>query len=330
MALGTARRARQATRAGTRPRRRSLGQQMWRYKWCYVFMIPSLVLAALFTAYPIVASWYFSFLDWSGFTAERTWTGLANYREVIHDQYFWSAFGHSFLFMAASVPPRLILALIVALILNDQALKLAPLFRTLFFLPVVTTAAIVGIVMTFVFSPFNGPLNKALLSVHILGQPIDFLGNPQTALWTVIAVFIWKNFGITMIYWLAALQTIPAELYEAARVDGAGARQLFLRITVPLITPFTIIILLITVVQTLRVFAIVQTMTGGGPFFASEVIEVYIYRTAFGTGGIPRLGYASAAAVFFGVTTFVIAALQGWGLKRANAARKEFTGGGAA
>jgi ABC-type sugar transport system permease subunit len=330
MALGAARRARALTRAGTKTRRGSLGQQIWRHKWCYVFMIPSLVLAALFTAYPIVASWYFSFLDWSGFTAERTWIGLANYKEVIHDQYFWSAFGRSFLFMAASVPPRLILALIVALILNDRALKLAPIFRTLFFLPVVTTAAIVGIVMTFVFSPFNGPLNKALLMTHILGRPIDFLGNPQTAIWTVIVVFIWKNFGITMIYWLAALQTVPTELYEAARVDGAATRQLFMRITVPLLTPFTIIIALITIVQTLRVFAIVQTMTGGGPFFASEVIEVYIYRTAFGTGGIPRLGYASAAAVFFGLTTFFIAIIQGWGLRKANATRKDYIAGGAA
>lgn len=323
-----------ATRAAPRlarpaaPPRRALWRQMWRARWYYLFMIPSLILAVMFTAYPIVASWYYSFLDWSGFTSQQTWVGLANYRETLHDTYFWGAFKRSFLFMFASVPPRLILALLVALLLNDQALKLAPVFRTLFFIPVVTTAAIVGVVMTFIFSPFNGPIDKALLALHLIDRPIDFLGNPDTALWTVVVVFIWKNFGITMIYWLAALQTVPAELYEAARVDGAGRLAIFRRITIPLLTPFTVIITLITVVQTLRVFPIVQTMTGGGPFFASEVMEVYIYRTAFGTGGIPRLGYASAVAVVFGVTTMFIAIGQGWALRRARAATRTLEAGG--
>jgi len=303
--------------------RGGLAQRIWHYRWCYLFMVPSLVLALMFTLYPIVDSWYISFLNWSGFTAEREWVGLANYREIIGDQYFWAAFRRSFLFMGVTLPIRLGLALGLAILLNDQALKLSPVFRTFFFIPVVTTAAIVGIVMTFVFSPFNGPVNKALLGTGLADRPIDFLGNPDTAIWTVMAVFIWKNLGITMIYWLAALQTIPAELYEAAKVDGAGAWTSFRRITVPLLTPFTIIITLITAVQTLHVFPIVQSMTGGGPFFASEVIEVYIYRAAFGEGGIPRLGYASAAAVFFGLTTLVIALLQGWGLRRANAARRE-------
>jgi multiple sugar transport system permease protein len=314
--------------AGATGRRGSLGQRIWHHRWCYVFMLPSLVLAALFTFYPIVDSWYISFLNWSGFTAERQWVGLDNYREVIDDQYFWAAFRRSFLFMGVSLPIRLGLSLAVAILLNDRALRLAPVFRTFFFIPVVTTAAIVGIVMTFVFSPFNGPVNKFLLGSGLADRPVDFLGNPDTAMWTVLGVFIWKNFGITMIYWLAALQTIPAELYEAARIDGAGGWALFRRITVPLLVPFTIIITLITAVQTLHVFPIVQSMTGGGPFFASEVIEVYIYRTAFGEGGIPRLGYASAAAVFFGLTTLFIALIQGWGLRRANAARREYNLGG--
>jgi len=323
-----------ATRAAprtARPRatpRRPLLPQIWAARWYYLFMAPALVLAVLFTLYPIVASWYYSFLDWSGFTSQQTWIGLANYRETLHDTYFWGAFKRSFLFMFASVPPRLILALLVALLLNDRALKLAPIFRTFFFIPVVTTAAIVGVVMTFLFSPFNGPIDKALLAVHLIDRPIDFLGNPDTALWTVVVVFIWKNFGITMIYWLAALQTIPAELYEAATVDGAGRWVIFRRITLPLLTPFTVIIALITVVQTLRVFPIVQTMTGGGPFFASEVMEVYIYRTAFGTGGIPRLGYASAVAVVFGLTTMVIAIGQGWALQRARAATRAIEAAG--
>lgn len=295
-------------------RRKSLWQEIRKARWCYIFMLPSLILTGMFTFYPIFASWQFAFYDWSGFTVTKTFVGLANFQEVIGDRLFWGAFRRSFIFMLVSVPLQMGLSLIVAIVLNDKALKLAPLFRTLFFIPVVTTVAIVGIVMTFIFSPFNGPVNRILLSSGMVSRPIDFLGGADTALWTVIGVFVWKWFGITMIYWLASLQTVPADLYEAARLDGAGRWALFRYIIFPLLVPFALVILLITAVGSLNVFALVQTMTGGGPFFSSEVMEVYIYRTAFGTGGggsVPRLGYASAAGVFFGLAVMVITILQG-------------------
>ena len=291
-----------------------LWQQIVKARWCYLFMLPSLLLTGLFTFYPIFASWYFSFLDWSGFTDTKLLVGFANYREVMGDALFWGAFRRSFIFMLVSVPLQLVFSLIVAVVLNDKSFGLAPLFRTLFFIPVVTTTAIVGIVMTFIFSPFNGPVNRILVNSGILNQPIDFLGNPQTALGTVIGVFVWKWFGITMIYWLAALQTVPSDLYEAAKLDGAGRWHIFRYIIVPLLTPFAIVITLITAVGSLNVFALVQTMTAGGPYYSSEVMEVYIYRTAFGTssgGSVPRLGYASAAGVFFGLAVMVITIFQG-------------------
>jgi ABC-type sugar transport system permease subunit len=302
-------------------RRMSLGHRIWVSRWCYLFVLPNLTLAAMFTFYPAVMSWYFSFLDWSGFTANRDWVGLDNFREVINDSYFWGAFRRSFYFMFVGVPIQVILSLVIALILNDSSYKLGPFFRTVFFLPVVTSAAIIGIVMTFILSPFNGPLNQALLTSGLRDTPVDFLGDPGTALWTVVGVWIWKWFGITMIYWLAALQVVPQDLYEAARLDGANRFFLHKDITLPMIIPFAVVILLITIVSSLNVFGLVQTMTGGGPFFASEVMEVYIYRNAFGEGGIPRLGYASAAALFFGITVLGLSLLQGWGLKKANSAR---------
>ena len=324
MALGAAGRARRLAERGTAIQQRgTLWRRIWRARWIYLFMLPNLVLAAMFTLYPTVMSWYFSFLDWSGFTSDREWIGLANFREIVQDSYFWDAYRRSFLFMFAAIPIKMVLSLIVAIILNDKALKLSPVFRTFFFIPVVTSAAIVGIVMTFVFSPFNGPINQALLKSGLASTPIDFLGNPDTALWTVVAVFVWKSFGITMIYWLAALQVVPQELYEAGRVDGATRWQLHRHITVPLIVPFAVIITLISVVGALNVFGLVQTMTGGGPFFASEVMEVYIYRTAFGEGGIPRLGYASAAALFFGITVMGLSLLQGWAARKVGTARAQ-------
>lgn len=323
MAIGTAQRAGSLMNQGRPDKNKSLGQRMWAARWCYLFMLPNLILAGMFTFYPTVMSWYFSFLDWSGFTSDREWIGLENFREIINDSFFWDAYVRSFLFMAVAVPIQVVLALIIALVLNDQSYKLGPFFRTVFFLPVVTSAAIIGIVMSFVFSPFNGPINKVLMQTNLTSGPIDFLGDPDTALWTVAGVWIWKWFGITMIYWLAALQVVPQDLYEAARIDGAGRWNLHKDITLPMVFPFAVVIVLITIVGSLNVFGLVQTMTQGGPFFASEVMEVYIYRNAFGESGIPRLGYASAAALFFGITVLGLSLLQGWGLKKANDARSQ-------
>ncbi len=302
---------------------KSLGRRIWSSRWCYLFMLPNLVLAAMFTFYPAVMSWYFAFLDWSGFLGSRSWAGWDNFRLVINDEFFWNAYKRSFQFMVVAVPIQVVLAFILALILNDSSYKLGTFFRTVFFLPVVTSAAIIGIVMTFVFSPFNGPINKVLLQVGLVDRPVDFLGDPDTALWTVAAVWIWKWFGITMIYWLAALQVVPQDLYEAARIDGANRFSIHKDITLPMILPFAVVIVLITIVGSLNVFGLVQTMTGGGPYFASEVMEVYIYRNAFGNTGLPRLGFASAAALFFGVTVVAISLVQAWGLRKAAAARAQ-------
>lgn len=298
-------------------------------RWCYLFVLPSLVLAGLFTFWPLVASWYYSTLDWSGFGSTGDFIGMQNYRELLADQYFWNAFGNSFLFMTVTVPIRLALALLVAIILNDVRLRLAPIFRTLFFLPVVTTTAIIGILMTFLLSPRNGPVNQILMSAGLIELPLGFLSDPEMALWSVMGVSIWKSFGISMIYWLAALQSIPSELYEAARMDCASRIRSHLHITLPLMKPFAIIIILITAANTLRIFDLVQTMTQGGPYFATEVMEVYIYRTAFSVtgGGIPRLGLASAAGVLFGVTVMLIALGQGWAARRVARLRRDLGAG---
>ena len=311
------------------PAKKSIAQQMRANVWVYVFMLPSLILTGMFTLYPIFASAWYSLFQWSGFTADPFYIGIANYEEVITDQQFWNAFRNSFEFMLWSVPIKLTLALVIAIILNDRALRLAPIYRTMFFIPVVTTTAIVGIVMTFILSPFNGPINLVLLETGLINRPIDFLGDPSRSLRSVVGVEIWKWMGTPMIYWLAALQTIPISLYEAAKVDGANWWKQFLHITVPLLRPFAVVIVLITAVNTLNVFALVQTMTQGGPFFSSEVMEVYIYRTAFGASNsmtLPRIGYASAAAVFFGVAVMFIAVLQFFAARWANTQRGGLSG----
>lgn len=306
-------------------RTRGRPERVWHSHWCYVFMVPSALLTLLFTLYPTIMSWYFSFLDWSGFSDTAHFVGLGNYSELLHDTMFWQSFGRSLLFVLVAVPIRLVLSLLVAILLNNQAMRLSPLFRTLFFLPVVTTAAIVGVVMSLLYSPFNGPINQALLGIGVVDAPIDFLGDPGTSLWSVMAVEIWKSFGITMIYWLAALQTVPRSYLEAAAVDGAGRWQQLRHVTGPLLLPFAAIITLLTANQTLHTFGIVQTMTAGGPFFSSQTVEVYIYQTAFAPegGGVPQLGYASAAGCLFGLCVMLLALLQLWAGRRLAQARAQ-------
>lgn len=287
--------------------------------WCYAFLLPGLVLTTMFVFYPMVASWVFSTLDWTGFTSDRRFVGLANYAELVRDPLFWGAFWRSMVFVLVGVPLRVGLALLLAIVLNNVVRgRTSVFFRTVFFMPVMASASIIGVVLTFVLSPNRGPLNTFLQQTGLVDSPIEFLSDPSLAFWVTLLAHTWKNFGMTLIYWMAALQTIPEEYYEAAKVDGAGAVRQLLNVTLPLLLPFAIIIIVLTANENLHAFALIQAMTAGGPYYTTQVIEVYIYQTAFApsaAGGVPRLGYASAAGCFFGVATLVLALLQGWGAK---------------
>lgn len=281
--------------------------------WIYLFLLPTILGYGLYTVYPLVASWWYAFLDWPGFALRGTFVGLSNFRELWRDELFWNAFANSLVFLAIAVPVRVGLALLLAIVLNSRRTPFRGLFRTLLFLPVVTTGAIIGVVFTLILDA-SGPVNLALVNASLLQTPVNFLGTAGTSLYSAIGVWVWKWLGITLIYWLAALQTIPHELYEASRVDGANAWREFRHITLPLLVPFLVIITLIDMVGALNVFDLLLTLTGGGPAFSSEVIEIYVYRTAF-HATVPRLGYASAAAVLFGLLTMVLAVLQAVGVR---------------
>lgn len=287
--------------------------------WIWVFLLPTVILYGAYTLYPIIASYWYSLVEWNGFTADQTFVGIRNYEAVFADPMFWSSVRITLIFMLLVAPARVILSLLLAIVLNSPRMPFAGLLRTVYFLPVVTTTAIVGVVMQFILDPSSGPVNGALRTLGI-SDGVNFIGDSGTALVTAAVIYVWKFFGITMIYWLAALQTIPSELYEAARIDGASSAMIFRHITVPLLKPFLIIISLLTIEDTFRAFDLMQTMTGGGPFFSTEIIEIYIYRWAF-AASIPQLGFASAAAVLFGLFVFVVGLIQLWGVRTAGRLR---------
>lgn len=274
--------------------------------WCWVFMALAVGFYILFQGYPIICSIQYSLLNWSGMTSNAAYVGLANYKELLQDELFWNAFVNSFKYMAMIVPLELAVSLFLAYMLNDEKMKGRSVYRTMYFIPVITTASVVGIIMIFILG-VQGPINHALVALGIIDDPINFLGNAKYALPTLVIISLWKDCGTYMIYWLAGLQGVPKDIYEAATLDGANRRQTFFKIVLPLIAPTAGIIAILCAVNSLKVFDIVKTMTEGGPFYATDVIATYVYRTAFSSEiGMPRLGYASAAALFFGGTVIVI------------------------
>ncbi|MEO3794708.1 sugar ABC transporter permease [Nonomuraea sp. B10E15] len=281
--------------------------------WIYLFLLPTLLGYGAYTVYPLLASWWFALLDWPGFATAGTFVGVENFERLIGDDLFWNAFWNSIVFLVFAVPLRVGLALALALVLNRKKTPFKGFFRTLFFLPVVTTGAIVGVVFTLLLDA-SGPVSLALVWSGLIDSPANFAANAGTSLYAGIAVWVWKWLGITLIYWLAALQTIPQGMHEAAMIDGAGAWAEFRHVTMPLLVPFLVIITLIDTVAAFNVFDLMQTLTGGGPSFSSEVIEIFIFRTAF-QATVPQLGYASAAAVLFGLLTVGFAIAQAVGMR---------------
>lgn len=298
------------TRSANRARRVSravLRREMRAHRWHYVFLTPMVVLALMFTVWPIVASWVISFFRWDGFGPLDEFVGFDLFVEAVGSPLFWNAFGNTFWFTAVAVVIEMPLALFFALLLNNVRLRGRNIYRVLIFIPVVTTTAVVGVVFAVLLSANGGAVNVLLEAVHIVDGPINFLGSETIALPTVLGVNLWKNVGVTMIYFLAALQTVPQDVYDAAAVDGASRWRTLRHITVPMILPIGMVILLLTVITSFDAFDLVQTMTGGGPNHSTDIIPTYIYRYAFNPEQfLPRYGFASAAALFFGVAVLIL------------------------
>lgn len=276
--------------------------------WNLVFLTPMVVLFLAFTVWPIVASWVYAFFEWDGVEPLTEFVGFDNFREVLTDPLFWNAAWHSLLFSLGAIVIQVPLALLLAVLLNKLWLRGRNIYRLLIFLPVVSTMAVVGIIFRILLDPVGGPLNAAVGWFGI--DPINFLGDNLTALPTVVAVAIWHGIGITLVYWLATLQTVPQDLYDAAAIDGANARQTLTRITLPMVAPLAVVILALTFQRSLNPFDLVQAMTAGGPGRATDVEATYVYRLAFGsTVTEHRYGFASAAGATFGVLVLAVTLL---------------------
>ncbi len=300
----------------------SKGKSFWqRHGAAYVMCSPTIVLFLVFLAFPIFYVFYTSLLNWNGIQSAfaAPFVGFDNYQRLVRDEFWWQAVRNTLLYAGIKITVELPLALLLAVVLNS-GIRGVVAFRTIGFIPVITSIAVISLAFTFFFSPLPGaPFNEFLVNLGIIDRPIAFLGERETAFWTVTAIAVWHDVGINMVFFLAALQTVPKDLYEAAKVDGANARQRFLHIDVPVIRPLTAMIITLSLAGSLRVFDYFSILTGGGPGFSTTTMVLYMFRyTSFGGGGLsgmstqPEVGYGSAVAIGLGLIILAVVLFQQW------------------
>jgi len=269
-----------------------------------LFVAPNLILFGIFTYWPLVYSGYLSLTRWDMISPKKTWVGLNNYSFLLSDDSFRTVLKNTFVFAAGAVGGSLALGLLIALLLN-QPLRLRDGARAVVFAPTLLSGAAISIVWVYIFDPRYG-LMRQVLDPFGIPSP-TWLRDPFWAMVAVIIVYIWKNVGFAAVIFLAGLQTIPKDLYEAAKVDGAGAFNRFRNVTLPMLSPISFFLLVTSILNTFQAFDIIQVMTAGGPVDATNTLIYYIYQQGFVAF---NAGRSSAAALVLFMLMLVITLLQ--------------------
>lgn len=257
---------------------------------CYLFMLPNFLMFASFTFAALISAIFASFTNWGFISRERDFIGLGNYFELLQDPYFIQALINNLWFMLA-IPVGMFFSLLLALATNSQMVRAKGFFRTAYFVPTVTSMVVWAVIWRAIYNK-SGLLNQF---TALLGIPaVDWLASLEFALPALILMSVLKNLGLYMVFFLAGLQAIPRTIYDACEVDGAGAIQTLLKITIPCLRNTTFFILTFAVIQSFQVFDQIYIMTGGGPLGRTEVLVSYLYYKGFLEW---KMGYANAVGV---------------------------------
>jgi len=280
-----------------------------RNRAAWLFLTPALLFITVFFALPVGAGLLLSLTDFDiyaiGSPSVARFVGLDNYRWLLHNEVFWTAVANTLKFALIGGPLSIAVSLAAALLLNAKLVKMRGFFRTVYFAPVVTTLVSVAIVWRYLYHPKYGLLNFLLGLVGI--EPINWLGDPHWAMPAIILLAVWKNFGYNMLIFVAGLQTIPENLYEAAAIDGAGSARRFWHITVPGLAPTFLFVGVTTMIGYFQLFAEPYVMTQGGPLGATRSLVLFMYEEGFRWW---RIGIAAAVAGVLLVITLVGAMIQ--------------------
>ncbi|RAN75695.1 sugar ABC transporter permease [Bacillus sp. SRB_336] len=283
---------------------------MSQHRAAWLFLAPALLVLGVFFLLPVIGALGLSLTDYDLYALadirNLRFVALQNYWALLQRPLFWSAFGHTAYFVAVGVPLSMGASLGAALLLNSPLARCKPFFRTALFAPVVTTVVATAVIWRYLFNTRYGWMNHLLGGLGI--QPVDWLGDPHWAMPTIILFAVWKNFGYNMIIFLAGLQAVPPDLYEAARIDGASAWRQFRHITLPMLKPTVLMVAILTVSGYFQLFAEPYVMTEGGPLQSTVSVLYLMYDEGFKWW---NLGSASAVAfllflIMFAVTTLML------------------------
>jgi multiple sugar transport system permease protein len=269
-------------------------------------LAPAIILFALFNIYPLLYSGYLSVMDWDGFSPDKEYVGLDNYKSLYESAMFRNALTVTFTYTVGTTLLGVAFSLLVAVLLNS-GIRGQNIYRLVYFLPVVTSTVAAAVVWRYLMNPGSGYADVLLRDLGLTPPSPSWLRNPDWALRIVILVGVWKRLGFNIVIYLAGLQNIPKEYYEAATVDGAGSWDRFRRITVPLIAPITLLLVIMSIIDSFLIFDVVYVMTDGGPVGTTEVVGLLLYRQAF---RYFNLGTASAMGWVIFAIVFVITLIQ--------------------
>ncbi len=284
----------------------SLLQKQSRAGWA--FLTPATVLIAVMSFWPMLNAFLTSLKTGSSANMEWSEPIFYNYTRMFQDQLFIRSVGNTFLYLAVQVPVMLVLAILLAQLLNNKHLKLKGFFRTCVFLPCATALVSYSLIFKSLFAT-EGLINTILVNLHILSENYNFLGNPASAKAVIIIALIWRWTGYNMVFYLAGLQNIEYSVYEAAKIDGANGWKTFWKITVPLLKPTIIMTFIMSINGTLQLFDESVNLTNGGPANSTITMSHYIYNMTFGTG-VANFGYATAMAFCVFIMVGVLALIN--------------------
>jgi multiple sugar transport system permease protein len=282
---------------------------MMQRRTAWLFVAPALLVLGVFFLLPVIGALLLSLTDYDVYALadlhNLRFVALGNYWALLHRPLFWAALGHTVYFVAVGVPLSMATSLGAALLLNSRLARFKGFFRTVLFAPVVTTVVAVAVIWRYLFNTKFGIVNVVLdhLGVH----PVDWLGNPHWAMPTIILFAVWKNFGYNMIIFLAGLQAIPVDLYEAARIDGASTWRQFRHITLPMLGPTLLMVGILTVSGYFQLFAEPYVITEGGPLQSTESVLYLMYDEGFKWW---NFGSASAVAFLLFLAMFAVTMLM--------------------
>ena len=276
-------------------------------------MLPSILILLGVYLLPFLYSLYISVTDWSGMGQKLNFVGLSNYKGLFEEPHFWETLRNNLIYFVELVGIQFIISMVLAVVLN-AAFKGRNFFRALYFMPTIICTLAVGFIWNIMFDPINGPIKTLLKNAGFLElSRIMWLGSTKTAIHAVSFVSLWQWTGWSMVIYLAGLQSIDKNLYEAAEIDGANAVQKFFKVTLPLLAPSITVNLVNSTIGALKIFDLPFIMTGGGPGHATESLAMMMYTYSF---GLNKMGYGTAISIILFVVILIISGVQTTVLRR--------------